>query len=98
MPERSSTSVTAFARSSDGLIVLPGALTVVHRDLIVTLAAQHRLPAVYPLLYFVTIGGLVCYASDEIDQYGQAAGYIDRILKGEKPANVPVRAPTKYKL
>ena len=69
-----------------------------HRDLIVTLAARHRLPAVYYLRVFVTSGGLISYGPDLIDQYRRAAGYVDRILKGEKPADLPVQAPTKYEL
>ena len=90
-------AVTAFARGSNGgLIVLPGSPTVRHRKLIVTLAARHKLPAVYPYRYYVTDGGLVCYGPDEIEQYRAAAGYVDRILKGEKPADLPVQAPTKY--
>jgi putative ABC transport system substrate-binding protein len=70
----------------------------VHRDLIVTLAAQHRLPAVYPFSYFVTSGGLLSYGPNTIEPYRRAAGYVDRILKGEKPADLPVQAPTKYEL
>ncbi len=69
-----------------------------HRDLIVTLAARHRLPAVYYQRVFVTAGGLISYGPDFIDQYRRAAGYVDRILKGEKPADLPVQAPTKYEL
>jgi putative tryptophan/tyrosine transport system substrate-binding protein len=92
-------AVMAFARGpSDGMIVLPGAQTVMHRELIVTLAARQKQPAIYPYRYYVTGGGLVCYGPDELEQYRQAAGYIDRILKGEKPANLPVQAPTKYRL
>jgi putative tryptophan/tyrosine transport system substrate-binding protein len=92
-------AVIAFARgSSDGLIVLPGAMTVIHRELIVTLAARHFLPAVYPYRYHVTGGGLMSYGPDTIDPYRRAAGYVDRILKGEKPADLPVQAPTKYEL
>ena len=64
--------------------------------MIITLAAQHRLPAIYPYRYYVTSGGLISYGPDTIDQYRQAAGYVDRILKGEKPADLPVQAPTKY--
>jgi putative ABC transport system substrate-binding protein len=75
-----------------------GALTNVHRELIVALAAQHKLPAVYYERYFVSAGGLISYGPDFIDQFRQAAGYIDRILKGEKPADLPVQAPTKYEL
>ena len=71
---------------------------VVHRDLIITLAARHKLPAVYSDRYFVTGGGLISYGPDFIDQYRRAAGYVDRILKGEKPADLPVQAPTKYEL
>jgi putative ABC transport system substrate-binding protein len=70
----------------------------VHRDLIVTLAARHRLPAVYGNRFFVTSGGLLAYGSDSIDPYRRAASYVDRILKGEKPADLPVQAPTKYEL
>jgi putative ABC transport system substrate-binding protein len=69
---------------------------VAHRELIVTLAAQHRLPAVYPYRYFVIGGGLISYGVDDIDQYRRAAGYVDRILKGEKPADLPVQAPTRF--
>ena len=71
---------------------------MVHRDLIITLAARHKLPAVYSHRYFVTAGGLISYGPDQIDQYRRAAGYVDRILKGEKPADLPVQAPTKYEL
>jgi putative ABC transport system substrate-binding protein len=92
-------AVAAFARgSNDGLIVTTGGLTTLHRALIAALAARHKLPAVYPARYFVTAGGLISYGSDRIDQYRQAAGYVDRILKGEKPADLPVQAPTKYEL
>ena len=71
---------------------------VVHRKLIVALAAKHRLPAVYPARNFVTLGGLVSYGPDRVDQYRQAAGYVDRILKGEKPADLPVQTPNRYEL
>ena len=92
-------AVTAFARSSiGGLIVTASALATRHRDLIIGLAARLRLPAVYPYRYFVTVGGLISYGPDFVDQYWQAAGYIDRILKGEKPAELPVQAATKYDL
>jgi putative tryptophan/tyrosine transport system substrate-binding protein len=92
-------SVAAFARSSDGgLIVTRGQPTITHRDPIVKLAAQHRLPAVYPLRLFIAAGGLISYGPDVVDQYRRAAGYVDRILKGEKPADLPVQAPTKYEL
>ena len=70
----------------------------VHRDLIVTLAARHKMPVVYYARFFVAAGGLVSYGPDRVDQYRQAAGYVDRILRGEKPANLPVQAPTKYEL
>ena len=90
-------SVGSFARSGNGgLIATAGALTNAHRDLITALAARHRLPAVYPYRYFVAAGGLISYGPDVIDQYRRAAGYVDRILKGEKPADLPVQAPTKY--
>jgi putative ABC transport system substrate-binding protein len=92
-------SVAEFSRASNGgLIVSRGAQTITHRDLIVRLAAQHRLPAVYPLRLFVTTGGLISYGPDIVDQYRQAAGYVDRILRGTKPADLPVQAPTKYEL
>ena len=91
--------VSAFARSANGgLIVTPSASTQLHRKLIVTLAAQHKLPAVYYERPFVATGGLISYGADYIDQYRLAAGYVDRILKGEKPADLPVQAPTKYEL
>ena len=70
----------------------------IHRDLIITLAARHKLPAVYGQRFFVTDGGLISYGPDLVDQYRRAAGYVDRILKGEKPADLPVQAPTKYEL
>jgi putative ABC transport system substrate-binding protein len=92
-------AVAAFARSSNGgMIVSASGLAIVHRDLIITLAARHRLPAVYFARYFVTGGGLISYGSDNIDPHRRAAGYVDRILKGEKPADLPVQAPTKYEL
>ena len=88
-----------FARGSNGgLILVPTAQTLIHRELIITLAARHQLPTVYPYRYFVTAGGLMCYGPDEIEQYRRGASYIDRILKGEKPADLPVQAPTKYEL
>jgi putative ABC transport system substrate-binding protein len=91
--------VTAFARaSSGGLIVTGNTLTIVHRELIITLAARHRLPAVYNWRLFVNDGGLISYGPDSIDPFRRAAGYVDRILKGEKPADLPVQAPTKYEL
>jgi putative ABC transport system substrate-binding protein len=92
-------TVAAFARGSNGgLIVTTSALSVVHRDLIITLAARHKLPAVYYRRLFVTSGGLISYGPDIVDQHQRAAGYVDRILKGEKPADLPVQAPTKYEL
>jgi ABC-type uncharacterized transport system substrate-binding protein len=92
-------AVTEFARSPNGgLIVTGSAAGIRQRDLIVALAARHRLPAVYYARFYVTAGGLISYGPDEVDQYRRAAGYVDRILKGEKPADLPVQAPTKYQL
>ena len=92
-------AVTAFAREPNGgLIVTAGPLTVVHRDLIVTLAARHKLPAIYFDRTLVAGGGLMSYGPDLVGQFRQAASYVDRILKGEKPANLPVQAPNKYEL
>jgi ABC-type uncharacterized transport system substrate-binding protein len=92
-------AVTAFASSSNGgLIVTASPLTALHRKLIIALVARHRLPAVYPLRYFPTSGGLVSYGPDTTDPFRRAAGYVDRILKGEKPADLPVQTPTKYEL
>jgi putative tryptophan/tyrosine transport system substrate-binding protein len=91
--------MTALARSQNGgLIVAASAQVLIHRDLIVSLAARHRWPAVYPYRSFVTAGGLVSYGPELVGQYRHAAGYVDRILKGEKPADLPVQAPTKYEL
>jgi putative tryptophan/tyrosine transport system substrate-binding protein len=91
--------VAAFARGSNsGLIVTSSASAAVHRELIITLAARFRLPAVYSYRYFTTSGGLISYGPDPIEQYRRAAGYVDRILRGEKPADLPVQAPTKYEL
>jgi putative ABC transport system substrate-binding protein len=91
--------IAAFARSANGgLILTSSALSVVHRDLIVTLAARHKLPAVYYRRQYVTGGGLISYGPDVAEQNRRAAGYVDRILKGEKPADLPVQAPTKYEL
>ena len=88
-----------FARSANaGLIITGSALAVVHRHLIITLAAKHRLPAVYFQRTLVADGGLISYGADGIDQYRRAVGYVDRILKGEKPADLPVQMPTKYEL
>ena len=92
-------AIETFARSSNGGLILTGSgLALVHRDLIITLAARYKLPAVYFERYFVAAGGLMSYGPDFLDQYRKAAGYVDRILKGEKPADMPVQAPTKYEL
>jgi putative ABC transport system substrate-binding protein len=100
-------AVVAFARaglakgastSNGGLIVTGSALALLHRELIIALAARHKLPAVYFRRYFVASGGLISYGYDLADQFRRAAGYVDRILKGEKPADLPVQAPTKYEL
>jgi putative tryptophan/tyrosine transport system substrate-binding protein len=92
-------AIAAFARPSNGgLIVTASALVVVHRDLIITLAARHKPPAVFYERFFVAEGGLISYGPDYLDEFRRAAGYVDRILKGEKPADLPVQAPTKYKL
>ena len=92
-------AVTAFARSSNGgLIVTGSALAVLHGDLIIALAARHKLPAIYFERQFVPRGGLISYGPDIVDQYRRAAGYVDRILKGEKPADLPVQASSKYEL
>jgi putative tryptophan/tyrosine transport system substrate-binding protein len=92
--------IAAFARGPNGGLILVGPTSSVqpHRDLIVPLAARHRLPAVYPNRLFVNAGGLLAYAPDSVEQYRRAAGYVDRILKGEKPADLPVQAPTKFEL
>ena len=92
-------AVTAFARRPNGgLILAASALAAIHRDLVVSLAARYKLPAVYITRYFVAGGGLVSYGPDFVDQYRRAAEYVDRILKGEKPADLPVQAPTQYEL
>jgi putative ABC transport system substrate-binding protein len=92
-------TVAAFARSPNGgLIVTTSGLAIVNRDLIIALAARHKLPAVYFERLFVAAGSLISYGADEIDQYRRAASYVDRILKGEKPAELPVQAPNKYEL
>jgi len=92
-------AVEAFARSANGgLIMTGGAFSAVTRDLIITLAARHKLPAVYPFRDMVTAGGLVSYSPDYAEQFRRAAGYVDRILKGENPTDLPVQAPTKYEL
>jgi putative ABC transport system substrate-binding protein len=91
--------IGAFARSGDGgLIVTRTSEPIAQRDVIIKAASRHRLPAVYPLRFFATAGGLISYGPDTIDQYRRGAGYVDRILKGEKPADLPVQTPTKYEL
>jgi len=91
--------IATFARwPNGGLIVTASPLATAHRDLIIELAARYKLPAVYFEGYFVTSGGLISYGPHFVDQFRQAAGYVDRILKGEKPADLPVQAPTKYEL
>jgi putative ABC transport system substrate-binding protein len=92
-------AVTGFARTGNGgLIVTAGGPALGHRDLIITLASRYKLPAVYYDRAFVAAGGLLSYGPDRVDMYRRAAGYVDRILKGEKPADMPVQAPTKYQL
>jgi putative tryptophan/tyrosine transport system substrate-binding protein len=92
-------AIAAFAGSPNGgLILTAGATAQLHRDLIITLAARHKLPAVYPYRHLVTAGGLIAYGPDYVDQYRRAASYVDRILKGENPADLPVQAPNKYEL
>jgi len=92
-------AVTVFARAGNGgLIVTASGAATRHRDRIITLAARHKLPAVYPGRWFVTAGGLLSYGPDNVDQFRHAAGYVDRILKGEKPADMPVQAASKYGL
>jgi len=94
--ERAVTALAAEPRSS--LIVLPSPVHIVHRDQIIALAACHRLPSIYPLRLFANAGGLMSYGIDQIDQWLRAASYVDRILKGAKPADLPVQQPTKYQL
>jgi len=90
-------AIDSFARvANGGLVVPPGSTTILHRNLIIALAARHRLPAVYAFRFFVAAGGLMSYATDLAEQYRQAATYVDRILRGEKPADLPVQAPTKF--
>jgi putative ABC transport system substrate-binding protein len=92
-------AITEFARMANGGLIVPGSsLANDHRELIIGLAVRHKLPAIYSDRIFVIAGGLVSYGPDRIDQYRRAAEYIDRILKGEKPADLPVQAPTKYEL
>jgi putative ABC transport system substrate-binding protein len=92
-------AVAEFARGSNGGLIVTGSIFAAsHRDAIAALAARHKLPAVYPYRYYVTAGGLMSYGPDPVDEYRRAAGYVDRMLKGEKPADLPVQAPTKYEL
>jgi putative ABC transport system substrate-binding protein len=92
-------AVAAFALGANGgLIVASGSLGQIHRQIIIALAARHRLPAVYPFRFFATSGGLIAYGPDQVDPFRRAAGYVDRILKGEKPADLPVQAATKFEL
>jgi putative ABC transport system substrate-binding protein len=92
-------AITDFAKTPNGgLIVTGSGLAVLHRDLIIGLAAKHKLPAIYYERFFADSGGLISYGPNYPDQYRQAAGYVDRILKGEKPADLPVQAPTKYEM
>ena len=92
-------AIADFARSPNGGLIITGsALAIVHRHLIIALAAKHRLPAVYFQRTFVADGGLISYGADVLDQYRRAASYVDRILKGEKPADLPVQRPTKYEM
>jgi putative ABC transport system substrate-binding protein len=98
-PGRIERAITEFTRGSNGgLIVTTGGLVIVHRELLITLAARHRLPAIYWNRMYPNRGGLISYGPDTIDQYRRAAAYVDRILKGDKPADLPVQAPTKYEL
>ena len=92
-------AISAFARTpNSGLIVTGSNFALIHRELIIKLANQYKLPAVYPLRLFAPAGGLICYGPEEIEPHKRAAGYVDRILKGEKPGDLPVQAPTKYEL
>jgi putative ABC transport system substrate-binding protein len=98
-PDQIERAVSEFARGSNaGLIVTAGGVVIVHRKLFIALAARHRLPTVYWNRMYVADGGLISYGPDSIDQYRRAAAYVDRILKGEKPADLPVQAPTRYDL
>jgi len=97
--QKMESAITSFGQEpSRGLIAVSSASVARHRDLIIRLATRHRLPAVYAYRYFVAAGGLLAYGPDRVDPYRRAAGYVDRILKGERPANLPVQAPTKYEL
>jgi putative ABC transport system substrate-binding protein len=98
-PAELESAVAAFGRDpAVGLIVMPDAFMTVYQDLIITLAARHRLPAIYPYRFYIPSGGLVSYGPDLIDIYRRAASYVDRILKGEKPADLPVQQPVKFEL
>jgi putative tryptophan/tyrosine transport system substrate-binding protein len=98
-PSEIERAIVTFAQTPNGgLIIAASPAAQVHRDLIITIAAHHQLPAVYPLPYFARSGGLIAYGPDTVSPYRRAAGYVDRILKGEKPADLPVQAPTKYEL
>jgi putative tryptophan/tyrosine transport system substrate-binding protein len=98
-PDEMESALTSFAGSPHGGLIATGsALTVVHRDLIIALAARYRLPAVYYDRYYVAAGGLISYGSNIVEQFRLAAGYVDRILKGEKAADLPVQSATKYEL
>jgi putative ABC transport system substrate-binding protein len=89
--------IESFARGPNGgLLALPDSTSIAHRDLLIALAAQHRLPAVYPARLFVAAGGLMSYGTDVVDVFRQAASYVDRILRGAAPGDLPVQAPTKY--
>jgi putative ABC transport system substrate-binding protein len=98
-PNEIEDAIAAFGREPNGaLIILSDVFTTVHRKLIITLAASHRLPAIYPFRFFAVDGGLMSYGIDQLDLYRRAASYVDRILKGEKPADLPVMLPTKFEL
>jgi putative tryptophan/tyrosine transport system substrate-binding protein len=98
-PSEIERAIGAFAKGSNhGLIVTGSPSATIHRNLIITLAARHRLPSVYYDRFYVTGGGLISYGADYLDECRRAAGYVDRILKGERPADLPVQAPTKYEL
>ena len=98
-PAKIERTVTAFAKSSNGGLIVAGSpLAQIHRKQIISLAALHKLPAIYFERFFVTDGGLISYGSDFVDQYRRAGGYVHRILEGEKPTDLPVQAPTKYEL
>jgi putative ABC transport system substrate-binding protein len=91
-------AVAAFVRGANDGLVVTGGGSAVHRKLIVSVAASHQLPATYPYRYYAATGGLISYGPDLVDQFRKAAGYVDRILRGEMPADLPVQAPTKFEL